>query len=172
MVANDTDRLVVRSIGVEDAETFADLVGRSRLSVEVVREKLAGIDELTVQQRLAFIGIFRKSNDMLLGHSVVSRAKDTESADVDYWMGEGFRALGYMREAAPAVINVAERVLGISAFEAIINVGNLASAAVARRMGMALVATEERTVNGRSWTELRFGRGVAAPSGSGESRET
>lgn len=159
MVSVETQRLIVRPIGVEDAETFADLVGRSRQSVEGIRQKLAGIDELAVQRRLAVIGIFRKSDEMLLGHSVVIRSKDTESADVAYWVGEGFRGLGYMSEAAPAVIDVVERVLEISAFEAVINEGNLASAAVARRMGMALVATVERTVDGRSWTELRFGRG-------------
>jgi RimJ/RimL family protein N-acetyltransferase len=159
MVAIDTDRLVVRSIGVADAEAFVNLVGRWRLSVEVVREKLVGIDELAVQRRLAFVGIFRKSDGVLMGHSVVSRSKDTEIADVDYWMGEGFRGLGYMSEAAPAVIEVAERILEISTFEAVVNSANVASAAVARRMGMALVATVERTVDGRSWTELRFGRG-------------
>jgi RimJ/RimL family protein N-acetyltransferase len=65
-----------------------------------------------------------------------------------------------MSEAAPAVITVAERVLEISAFEAVVNAENVASAAVARRMGMALVATIERTLEDRSWTELRFGRGA------------
>jgi RimJ/RimL family protein N-acetyltransferase len=158
MVSIDTERLIVRPIGVEDAEAFADLVGRARLSVEVIWEKLAEINELAVQRRLAFIGIVRKSDGVLMGHAVVSRSKDKKAWEVDYWMGEGFRGLGYMSEAAPAVIEVATRALGILAFEAVVNAENVASAAVARRMGMELLATVEKTIDNRSWTELRFGR--------------
>ncbi len=39
MVSVETEQLIVRPIGVEDAEALADLVGRSRLSLEVVRDK-------------------------------------------------------------------------------------------------------------------------------------
>lgn len=158
VVAIERERLIVRTIRVDDAEGFARLVGPSRLSVEGIREKITGIEELAAKGEALLIVIVRKLDGVLMGHCSITRLEVSGIADVGYWMGEEFRGLRYMSEAAPAVIEVAQQMLGVSAFEAVVNAESVASVAVARRMGMELVETVERTVDGRSWTELRFAR--------------
>jgi len=159
MISIETERLIVRPIRVDDAKRFMRLVGSSTLSVEFHREKIAALEELAGKGEAVLIVIVRKSDGVMMGHSVVSRSKDGEIAHVDYWMGTEFRGLGLMSEAAQPVIEVAEHVLHISTFEAVINSENQASAAVAKRMGMELMESVERTIDGRSWTDWRFGLG-------------
>ena len=75
-------------------------------------------------------------------------------------MAEEFRGRGYMSEAGPAALKLAEEFLAISEFEAVVNADNAPSIAVLMRMGFMLAGewVPPVPIIGRGGPCLRFVR--------------
>ena len=131
-------RLIVRPICLDDAEAFAQLPtspGALPVSVARARSSIALAEDALRRRECILIILLEKVLNRLLGFFAVSRSKETEVGDLHYHIAEEFRGLGYMSEAGPAALKLAEELLAISDFEAVIHAKNEASIAVAKRMG-------------------------------------
>jgi RimJ/RimL family protein N-acetyltransferase len=163
----ETARLLVRPICVEDSEAFAQLLtspGAQPVSVEHARKSIAMTEEALRHRECILIVLFDKTSSRLVGFFAVSRSKDTDIGDLHYHLAEEFRGLGYMSEAGPVALKIAEDLLAISDFEAVVTADHAASIGVLKRMGFVLAGEwlPPVPIAGQGRTGLRYVRRVGA----------
>jgi len=161
--AIETTRLIVRPICVNDAEAFAKLPsspGALAISIEHARNSIAMAEDALRRRDCILIVLIEKASNRLLGFFAASRSKDTEIGDLHYHIAEEFRGRGYMSEAGPAALKLAEEFLAISEFEAMVNADNAPSIAVLKRIGFMLAGewVPPVPIVGRGGPCLRFVR--------------
>jgi len=161
--AIETTRLIVRPICVNDAEAFAKLPsspGALAISIEHARNSIAMAEDALRRRDCILIVLIEKASNQLLGFFAVSRSRETEIGNLQYHMAEEFRGRGYMSEAGPAALKLAEEFLAISEFEAVVNADNAPSIAVLMRMGFMLAGewVPPVPIIGRGGPCLRFVR--------------
>ena len=113
--------------------------------------------------------IERQSDAALVGWIGVTReASHHRRAMLGYWLGEKHHGHGYMREAAPAAVQMAFQQLDLDVIEAAAQPENAASFAVLRRCGMASVGEKVIFAPSRSRDELCLLYEVARPEAQPE----
>jgi ribosomal-protein-alanine N-acetyltransferase len=139
--------LNLRPLTPDDAAATADLItpGVSRWTgswPEQVTPQAAGERiARTLAASAAGLSLFRvmerSEDNALMGWIGLTRAApDARVASLGYWIGEPFWGRRYVGEAARAFLDVAWAEWDIGAVEAEIQLGNAASLAIARRLGM------------------------------------
>lgn len=141
----DTDRLRLRCVGLQDAQGLSDLM-TSAVSAWVAAWPVPFTPAMAVERILtaraaAFArtalpcSIERRADGALLGW--ISVRRDGDRGVLGYWLGEAHQGRGIMREAVPALIRAAFRLLEVEVLEAAAQLGNAASFAVLRACRMA-----------------------------------
>ncbi len=157
----DTRRLALRNPEAEDATGVQMLIANWEIAKWLGRlpwpypdgaaaewiERMSR--ETALGQGYAF-GIFVKARpfDGIIG-VVGLHLREHGIWELGYWLGEPFWGLGYMSEAAPAVVRYAFEVLKLDRLDAGHMVGNAGSARVLLRCGFEYVG------EGRRWCESR-----------------
>ena len=104
---------------------------------EMAVERIAGARAAVDKEMALPCAIERRSDGVLLGWIGVTRdAVDGRLGALGYWLGEEHHGRGYMREAVPALVDMAFRRLDLDKIEAAAQPENAASFAVLRRCGM------------------------------------
>ena len=80
----------------------------------------------------------------LVGEIAMHRREDGQSVELGYWIAAGQARRGYATRAAEAMTSVALALPGVTRVEIHCDAANVASAAVARKLGYRLDRIEER----------------------------
>lgn len=158
--AVETPRLRLRCPEPRDAEALATLmnetISRRLASWPVPYTPLMALDRIAGIRMAAEAGrslplvMERREDGAVTGWISISCAPgNPRTALITYWLGEPFHGLGLMREAAPAALAEAFRVLDIDRVRAAVQVDNGASLAVVELLGMRPMGT------GRIWCPSR-----------------
>jgi ribosomal-protein-alanine N-acetyltransferase len=144
----ETERLVLRALRSDDAQTVARLAGRREIahttisiphpySVEQAREWIATHAGQGSPSKERVLGITTKADDQLIG-AVSLREIDTEhsQAEMGFWIGVDRWGKGYAAEAARAVIAYAFGELKLNRVYAHHMARNPASGRVLEKIGM------------------------------------
>jgi RimJ/RimL family protein N-acetyltransferase len=165
MVILDTPRLVLRSLGMEDAPELQVLFS----DPEVMRF-MEGTRDLTmtrawIARHTAFYrtrgcgvwGVERKDGPGLIGYCglIPQDVLGREELEIGYLLGREHWRQGYATEAAAACRDLAFRRFGVERVISLIAPANAASIAVARRVGM----TFEREIEKWDRRIAVYGRG-------------
>ena len=111
----------------------------TRASVEVfVHDATRAWDAGTA----CMLAIVDASSDVLVGGCDLSQLGGDAPADVGYWIAATHRGSGYATRAVHALVDWAERRLGLAVFVLEIEADNAASLGVARGLGFASDGTE------------------------------
>jgi RimJ/RimL family protein N-acetyltransferase len=182
-----TDRLVLRPFAAEDVDAVAaactdpeiarwipiPVPYRREDAVEFVENvSTAGWRDDTMYN----FGVFTREGGTLVGSMGLVRIallRATErQAELGFWTAEEQRGMGYTVEAARAVIGWAFADLGVERLEWVATVGNVASRAVAERLGFVMEGTQRgkivhRGVRRDAWAAALlptdWGRDLATP---------
>ena len=158
--ALETPRLRLRCPEPRDAEALAGLMNATisqRLAswpVPYTRlmalDRIAGIRMAAEARRSLPLVMERRTDGAVTGWISISRAPgDSSTALITYWLGEPFQGQGLMREAAPAALAEAFRVMDIDRVRAAVQADNGASLAVVEMLGMTPLGP------GRIWCPSR-----------------
>ena len=142
-----TPRLRLRPLAVADAEAMAALMtpGISRwtaslpgtLSRDEAAERLGAIVRAMQAGDDVTLAIELRDAPGFIGWIGLRRLAETpERAALGYWIGEAFHGQGYTREAAQAFLPAAWAWLDVAVVEAAAQLGNDASLAILRGLGM------------------------------------
>jgi RimJ/RimL family protein N-acetyltransferase len=144
-----TERLVLRPIVREDLDAFAEMFADPEVvrligdgSVATRGESAEWID-LSIERNEVegwdMRSVLRAGDDRVIGRCgiAVRAIGDTTEHEVAYLFARQHWGRGYATEAATAMRDRALGDLGLSRLIALIDHGNVASKAVARRLGMA-----------------------------------
>jgi len=153
--AIETERLRLRCVRPSDAAQISAMmtpaVSRWVASWSVpftpamAAERIADSRRAFLEAKALPCVIERRADGVLLGWIAVTRGNaDACRAMLGYWMGEAHHGHDYMREAAPAVVGLAFRSLGLDVIEAAAQPENEASFAVLISCGMTPAG--ERTI--------------------------
>lgn len=122
---------------------------------EMAMERIASMRQAFMEGRALPCAIERRSDGVLLGWIAVTRREAGERRGMlGYWMGEAHHGHGYMREAAPAAVELAFRSLDLDVIEAAAQPENKASFGVLRGCGMVPVGERMIFAPARSRDEL------------------
>ena len=142
-----TPRLTLRCVAARDAMATARLMspGISRwlatwpapLSVDLARTRIDGA-RLWAEERMAMpVAIVERASGDLLGWVSIGRDPQRGTrAILGYWIGEAHQGQGFMREAVGPCLDAAFAFLDVTHIAAAVQKANIASLAVARRLGM------------------------------------
>ena len=142
-----TDRLVIRSLQVEDAEKLADIwsdadvtryLGGSRNRAEVLRNVLADAEEGDRDPADALWPVIEKVGGRLVGHcGILKKEVDGETeSELVYVFAKDAWGKGYATEAAQALCLYAFDQLQLKRLISLIDPKNTASAGVAKKAGL------------------------------------
>lgn len=156
----ETPRLRLRCAEPQDAPALSALMSESvsrRLASwpvpytpPMALDRIAGVRMAAAERRSLPLVIERRADGAVAGWISVSRAPGAGStALLTYWLGEAFQGQGLMREAAPATLSEAFRLMDIARVRAAVQPDNAASLAVVRLLGMAPLG------EGRIWCPAR-----------------
>lgn len=142
-----TDRLVIRSLQVEDAEKLADLwsdadvtqyMGGSRNRAEVLRNVLADAEESDRDPADTLWPVLEMVNGRLVGHcGILKKEVDGKTErELVYVFAKDTWGKGYATEAARALCQYAFNQLQLKSLITLIDPENTASARVAIKAGL------------------------------------
>jgi RimJ/RimL family protein N-acetyltransferase len=146
----DTDRLLLRSPRLDDANEISRLLGNRNVAHWLVRvpypyrpEHARAWIQRSGDERAAGIGwpfvIFSRDGRSMVGSMDLSIEDDHASASLGYWLGEPFWGFGYASEAAQAVLGFAFDVLKLREVTANALVDNFRSIRVLQKAGLRYV---------------------------------
>jgi len=175
----ETARLRLRCVRLEDVVPVSAMmtaaVSRWVASWPVPFTPEMAVERITNARRAAADGralpcaIERRSDGALVGWIGVTRETSHDRrAMLGYWLGEKHHGHGYMREAAPAAVQMAFQQLDLDVIEAAAQPENAASFAVLRGCGMAPVGERMIFAPSRSRDELCLLYEVARPKAQPE----
>ena len=146
----ETRRLTLRCVRFEDASRISEMMTPVvsqwvaswpiPFTLEMAAERITNARKAADGETALPCAIERRSDGALLGWIGVTRdAIDHRRGVLGYWLGEEHHGHGYMREAGPALVDLAFRHLSLKTIEAAAQPQNAASFAVLRRCGMEQV---------------------------------
>jgi len=158
--ALETPRLLLRCAEAKDAAALAAMMspGVSRrlaswpvpYTPPMALDRIAGVRMAAAERRSLPLVIERRHDGQVVGWISISRAPgDETTALITYWLGEAFQGQGLMREAAPAALAEAFRLMNVARVRAAVQADNAPSLAVAALLGMAPLG------EGRIWCPAR-----------------
>jgi [ribosomal protein S5]-alanine N-acetyltransferase len=150
----ETQRLILRPLATSDAVHFARLLGPDP---EAVRQMAQMPDPCTedaarewIEARLGpggyVFAILRRSDDEFLG--IAGFGGPADMPEVGYWIGAGYRGLGYATEAILALVEYAASI-GVPRLHADTFPNNPGSERVLAKVGFAVSGTVERNFPAR-----------------------
>jgi RimJ/RimL family protein N-acetyltransferase len=156
----ETERLVVRCYNPPDAQMLADAVTASidhlkpwmpwvysepePLAVKIDRlKRFRGEFDLGEDY---IYGIFNKEDTRLLGGTGLHTRIGDEQLEIGYWIHKDFINQGLVTESTAALVKVAFEIIHIHRLEIHCDPGNLASAAIPRKLGF----THEGTLRAKT----------------------
>lgn len=145
----ETERLVVRCYNPSDVQMLADSVAESvehlkpwmpwaHAEPEPMQVKADRIKRFRGEFDLGedyIYGIFNKEETRLLGGSGLHTRIGDEQLEIGYWIHKDFINQGLVTESTAALVKVAFEVLHVHRLEIHCDPGNLASAAIPRKLG-------------------------------------
>jgi ribosomal-protein-alanine N-acetyltransferase len=160
-----TERLILRPLTAADAEPTARLMSpaiarwtgswNGETTAAEVAERIARQDALAQQGLSLDRAMALREGGALIGWiGVRKRAAEDRRGSLGYWIGEAFFGLGYTREAARAFLPRAFAPLDLDIVEAVAQLGNAASLAVLRGLGMRYRGEREVFASARGVTDL------------------
>ena len=172
--AVETARLRLRCVRLEDAVPVSGMMTAAvsrwvaswpvPFTSEMAVERITNARKAATDGRALPCAIERRSDGALVGWIGVTRETSHERrAMLGYWLGEKHHGHGYMREAAPAAVQMAFQQLDLDVIEAAAQPENAASFAVLRGCGMAPVGERMIFAPSRSRDELCLLYEVARP---------
>ena len=146
-VVAETERLVLRRLGVEDAafmlallndEAFVQNVGdRGVKSLEDARTYLLkGSIASYAQHGFGFWCVVQRDSGASIGICGLARRETLDDVDIGFAFLPGYRSQGYALESARAVMRIARDVFGLRRLVAITSLENQASAALLEKIGL------------------------------------
>lgn len=158
--ALETPRLLLRCAEAKDAAALATLmspeVSRRLASWPVpytppmALDRIEGVRMAAAERRSLPLVIERRRDAQVVGWISISRAPgDETTALITYWLGEAFHGQGLMREAAPAALAEAFRLMNVARVRAAVQADNAPSLAVVALLGMVPLG------EGRIWCPAR-----------------
>lgn len=156
----ETKRLVVRCYDPSDAQMLADSVRESvehlkpwmpwaHNEPEPFEEKVKRLQnfrgKFDLQQDYVY-GIFNREETRLLGSTGLHTRLGANELEIGYWIHKDFVNQGLVTESTAALIKVAFEIVHVHRIEIHCDPGNLASAAVPRKLGF----THEGTLRAKT----------------------
>jgi RimJ/RimL family protein N-acetyltransferase len=156
----ETKRLVVRCYDPSDAQMLADSVRESvehlkpwmpwaHNEPEPFEEKVQRLQnfrgKFDLQQDYVY-GIFNREETRLLGSTGLHTRLGANELEIGYWIHKDFVNQGLVTESTAALIKVAFEIVHVHRIEIHCDPGNLASAAVPRKLGF----THEGTLRAKT----------------------
>lgn len=143
----DTERLVLRSLLLEDAQDVQRLAGERDVASTVLRiphpyedgvaEKwIASCAETFEKGEGVHFAITLRADRQLIGVIGLEIERDNEKAELGYWIGKPYWNSGYCTEAAKAVVPYGFQVLELNRIYAYHLTRNPASGRVLKKIGM------------------------------------
>lgn len=167
-----TARLRLRRLAPEDAAPIARLmtpaVSRWVASWPVPFTEAMALERIEATRARRIDGplaVTRRADDVFMGTIGLHRhADDPRRAELGFWLGEPFQRRGHATEAARALIGAGFAQLGLEVVEAGAQLGNAASIAVLRKLGMTPLEVRSVHASARARFEecLYFAVGRAA----------
>lgn len=156
----ETKRLVVRCYNPSDAQMLADSVRESAEHLkpwmpwahnepEPFEEKVKRLQSFRGRFDLGqdyVYGIFNREETRLLGGTGLHTRLGENELEIGYWIHEDFVNRGLATESTAALIKVAFEIIHVRRIEIHCDPGNLASAAVPRKLGF----THEGTLRAKT----------------------
>lgn len=156
----ETERLIVRCYNPSDAQMMADAIMES---IEHLKPWMAWVHnepepfEAKVERLKRFrgefdlgenfvYGIFNKEETRLLGSTGFHTRVGDEQLEIGYWIHKDFINQGLVTESTAALVKVAFEILHIHKIEIHCDPGNIASAAIPRKLGF----THEGTLRAKT----------------------
>ncbi len=177
----ETARLRLRCVRLEDAMLVSAMMTTAvsqwvaswpmPFTTEMAVERITIARKAAADGRALPYAIERRSDAALVGWIGVTRETSHDRrAMLGYWLGEKHHGHGYMREAAPAAVQMAFQQLDLDVIEAAAQPENAASFAVLRGCGMAPVGERTIFAPSRNRDELCLLYEVARPRTRPEDR--
>ena len=140
----ETARLILRPLELSDIPQLVPLIGAHEVAVttlriphpyteEHARQFIAGSAELSSKNHF---GIFRRTDDQLLGGIGLRSEEEQQRAELGYWIGAPYWGNGYATEAARAVVDYGFTTLKLNRIYASHFQGNQVSGRVLIKIGM------------------------------------
>lgn len=164
----ETERLVIRCYEPADVQMLAESVAESvehllpwmpwaHAEPEPIEEKVKRIRRFRGQfdLGLSFIyGIFNPENTKLLGGTGLHPRLGEHQLEIGYWIHKDYVNRGLVTESTRALVKVAFELLHIHRLEIHCDPGNLASAAIPRKLGFTHEGTlREKTAFLERWSD-------------------
>lgn len=113
-------------------------------------DRIQGLRQAAFSGRSVPLVMERRSDGAVAGWFAGSLAPENDDIILlTYWLGEAFHGAGLMREAAPAALAMALRILPVSRVRAAVQADNDASLAVVHQLGLQPIG------RGRIWCPSR-----------------
>ena len=153
----ETERLVLRSVVLEDAPRIHELVSDRQISATITsiphpypenqaREWLESVLNSEDEGRELLFGIIRKTDELFMGLISIDAGGQHDSSEVGYWIGVDYWGKGYMTEALVRIIQYGFEDLGLNRIYATHFHDNPASGRVMQKAGMTYEATMRQKV--------------------------
>lgn len=156
----ETQRLVIRCYNPSDAQMLADSVVESKehlmpwmpwahaepVPFEMRVERLKRFRGMFDLGEDYIYGIFNKDETRLLGGTGLHTRIGDEQLEIGYWIHKDFINQGLVTESTAALVKVAFEIILIHRLEIHCDPGNLASAAIPRKLGF----THEGTLRAKT----------------------
>lgn len=142
-----TERLLLRSLTLEDAPDVQHLAGDRDVASTVLRiphpyedgmaeEWIRSCSEVYQNEEAINFAIIRKTEQNLIGTIGLELEQEHERAELGYWIGKPYWHHGYATEAAQAVVAYSFKVLKLNRIYAYHFTRNPASGRVLEKVGM------------------------------------
>lgn len=156
----ETKRLVLRCYNPSDAQMLADSVTESvehlkpwmpwahnePQGIEAREERLRNYRGMFDLQQDYVYGIFNREETRLLGGTGLHTRLGESQLEIGYWVHKDFVNQGLATESTAALVKVAFEIIHVHRIEIHCDPGNLASAAVPRKLGF----THEGTLRAKT----------------------
>ncbi len=164
----ETKRLILRCYNPSDAQMLANSVTESvehlkpwmpwahnePQGIEAREERLRNYRGMFDLQRDYVYGIFNREETRLLGGSGLHTRLGESQLEIGYWVHKDFVRQGLVTESTAALIKVAFEIIHVHRIEIHCDPGNLASAAVPRKLGFTHEGTlREKTRFLDDWSD-------------------
>lgn len=164
----ETKRLILRCYNPSDAQMLANSVTESvehlkpwmpwahnePQGIEAREERLRNYRGMFDLQRDYVYGIFNREETRLLGGTGLHTRLGESQLEIGYWVHKDFVRQGLVTESTAALIKVAFEIIHVHRIEIHCDPGNLASAAVPRKLGFTHEGTlREKTRFLDDWSD-------------------
>jgi RimJ/RimL family protein N-acetyltransferase len=145
----ETDRLVVRCYNLSDVQLLVKSVSESvehlkpwmpwahsePEPMDIKVERMRRFHDEFERGEDFIYGIFNKDESRLLGGTGLHTRIGDEQLEIGYWIHKDFINQGLATESTAALVKVAFEIVGVHRVEIHCDPGNLASAAIPRKLG-------------------------------------